>query len=220
MSAPISTAARILGERVRARRRALGISQETLADRSGLHWTFVGQVERGKRNLSLHNLLKLAVGLGMDAGDLLQGLGLPQAAESGIEREREMYDLRANEGLTLRQLAERYRIGPERVRQLLNHYASQATDRSVSGAVTSKTATVVRRAKDLAQAQTRAPELLAAWRDGRTPEEIAKTFGLRYRSVAQVIRKEATAADRATCAYARALARAESEPGSKSPTSL
>lgn len=77
MPPPISTAAGALGERIRAYREALGISQEVLADRSGTHWTFVGQVERGQRNVSLHNLLKLAAGLDVDAGDLVRGLTPP-----------------------------------------------------------------------------------------------------------------------------------------------
>jgi transcriptional regulator with XRE-family HTH domain len=42
-------------------------SQEGLADLVGLHWTFVGQVERGRRNLTLHNILKLAAALDIDA---------------------------------------------------------------------------------------------------------------------------------------------------------
>lgn len=74
MQPPISDAAGTLGERIRARRKALGISQETLAERSRLHWTFVGQVERGQRNVSLRNLLKLAAGLGVDVGELLSGI--------------------------------------------------------------------------------------------------------------------------------------------------
>jgi transcriptional regulator with XRE-family HTH domain len=74
----VSVPARVLGERVRAYRHALDISQETLAWRCGLHWTFVGQVERGRRNLSLHNLLKFAAGLGVDAGELVRGLTPPR----------------------------------------------------------------------------------------------------------------------------------------------
>jgi transcriptional regulator with XRE-family HTH domain len=66
MPQPISPATEAFGERVRARRQALGKSQEQLADDSGLHWTFVGQVERGQRNLTLHNILKLAEGLDTD----------------------------------------------------------------------------------------------------------------------------------------------------------
>jgi transcriptional regulator with XRE-family HTH domain len=74
---PVSSAAQCFGERVRTRRKELGRSQEQLADDCGLHWTFVGQVERGQRNLSLHNILKLAAGLRIDPGDLLRGLQAP-----------------------------------------------------------------------------------------------------------------------------------------------
>lgn len=81
MPPPISNAAQLLGERVKHRRNRLGISQEALADRSDLHWTFVGQVERGQRNISLHNLLKLAAGLGTDPGKLIQGLDPPPEDE-------------------------------------------------------------------------------------------------------------------------------------------
>jgi transcriptional regulator with XRE-family HTH domain len=74
---PVSEAAAEFGRRVRARRNELGLSQEALADVAGLHWTFVGQVERGRRNLSLHNILKLAAALGVDPGDLVRGIAAP-----------------------------------------------------------------------------------------------------------------------------------------------
>lgn len=74
---PISDAAAIFGERVRTRRHELGQSQEQFAVACGLHWTFVGQVERGQRNLTLHNILKLAEALGVDPGELVQGLRAP-----------------------------------------------------------------------------------------------------------------------------------------------
>lgn len=67
----------MLGERIRTRREALGLSQEALAHQCGVHWTFLGQTERGRRNLSLHNLLKLAAGLGVDPGELVHGLKPP-----------------------------------------------------------------------------------------------------------------------------------------------
>jgi transcriptional regulator with XRE-family HTH domain len=57
----------------------MGLSQEALGHASGLHWTFVGQVERGTRNLSLHNLLRLAAALDVDAGKLVTGLRPPEA---------------------------------------------------------------------------------------------------------------------------------------------
>ncbi|HVT64909.1 MAG TPA: helix-turn-helix transcriptional regulator [Mycobacteriales bacterium] len=77
MPDPASDALATFGDRVRARRHELDLSQEALADLAGLHWTFVGQVERGRRNLSLHNLLKLAEALNIDPGKLIEGLTPP-----------------------------------------------------------------------------------------------------------------------------------------------
>lgn len=77
MPEPLSPALATLGQRVRERRSEMGLSQEKLAATSDLHWTFIGQVERGRRNLSLHNLLKLADALGVDPGELVQGLRAP-----------------------------------------------------------------------------------------------------------------------------------------------
>ncbi|HET9731070.1 MAG TPA: helix-turn-helix transcriptional regulator [Acidimicrobiales bacterium] len=79
MAQPLSPATALFGERVRFRRQQLGLSQEALADRCGVHWTFLGQVERGQRNISLHNVLKLAAGLGADPGELVQGLSAPES---------------------------------------------------------------------------------------------------------------------------------------------
>lgn len=77
MPEPNSPATRAFGERVREQRHALGLSQEALAHRCGIHWTFVGQIERGLRNLSLHNLLKVARGLNVDPAELVRGLHPP-----------------------------------------------------------------------------------------------------------------------------------------------
>jgi transcriptional regulator with XRE-family HTH domain len=77
MPAPLSPATATLGARVRARRQELGLSQEALGHQSQLHWTFIGQVERGRRNISLHNLLKLAHALDVDPAELVGGLKAP-----------------------------------------------------------------------------------------------------------------------------------------------
>ena len=74
---PISPATREFGRRVAARRHELGLSQEKAAEAVGLHWSYLGQVERGRRNLTLHNILKIADGLGIDAGKLVGGLPVP-----------------------------------------------------------------------------------------------------------------------------------------------
>ena len=72
---PLSPATAEFGRRVRERRNELGLSQEALADRSELHWTYFGQVERGQSNVSLHNILRIAEALEVDAGMLVTGLG-------------------------------------------------------------------------------------------------------------------------------------------------
>ncbi len=48
---------------VRQRRMALGLTQEELAARSGLHRTYIGDIERGARNIALKNVVKIAVSL-------------------------------------------------------------------------------------------------------------------------------------------------------------
>lgn len=49
----------------------LGISQEELADRAGLHRTYVGHLEQRKRNPSLENVERIALTLNVDILDLL-----------------------------------------------------------------------------------------------------------------------------------------------------
>lgn len=61
-----------LGRRLAELRERAGMTQESLADASGLHWTYVGQIERGERNLSYKNLLKLARGLHLDPAELVR----------------------------------------------------------------------------------------------------------------------------------------------------
>jgi transcriptional regulator with XRE-family HTH domain len=60
-----------LGRAIRELRRSADISQEGLADRSRLHRTYVGGIERGERNVSFGNLLKLANALGVRPSELL-----------------------------------------------------------------------------------------------------------------------------------------------------
>lgn len=74
MAEPLSPTTAEFGRRVRLNREKKHLSQEALADLAGLHWTFVGQVERGMRNISLHNIIKLAAGLGVDPSILVKGL--------------------------------------------------------------------------------------------------------------------------------------------------
>ena len=59
------------GERVRTVRSQKGISQEALADKAGLHRTYVSSVERGERNVSLSTVERLAAALEISMADLM-----------------------------------------------------------------------------------------------------------------------------------------------------
>lgn len=70
-----------LGRRLRILRAAQGWSQETLAAASGLHRTYISAIERGRCNLSLDNLARLAAAFGVTSSALLDGgerFGLPK----------------------------------------------------------------------------------------------------------------------------------------------
>ena len=57
-----------------ARRAALGLSQEALAERAGPHWTYLGGIERGTRNPTLAKIVLLAAALDVDPGELTRNL--------------------------------------------------------------------------------------------------------------------------------------------------
>jgi Helix-turn-helix. len=60
-----------LGIAIRKRREELGLTQEQLAEKADLHWTFVSGVERGVRNISVVNLYHIAVALKTRVRDLV-----------------------------------------------------------------------------------------------------------------------------------------------------
>lgn len=62
------------GMRVGQLRRSKHLSQEDLADLSGLHPTYISGIERGKRNVSLKNIRRLAIGLHIRIADLFAGI--------------------------------------------------------------------------------------------------------------------------------------------------
>jgi transcriptional regulator with XRE-family HTH domain len=62
------------GERVRELRVARQLSQEKLAELADLHRTYIGDIERGERNVSLENIGKIAKALKINLDDLFKGL--------------------------------------------------------------------------------------------------------------------------------------------------
>lgn len=73
-SRPPGKAARLLFSRnLRTQRLKKGLSQEALAEASGLHRTYVGSVERGERNVSIDNMDRLAQALDVSLSELMRG---------------------------------------------------------------------------------------------------------------------------------------------------
>jgi len=61
-----------VGKNVRAYRTKLALSQESLAERAEMHWTFISGVERGKYNVSLDSMVRIAKALGREPFELLK----------------------------------------------------------------------------------------------------------------------------------------------------
>jgi transcriptional regulator with XRE-family HTH domain len=74
------------GDRVREARRDRGFSQEVLAERSGLHRTYIGTVERGERNPALVNLVRIADALELDVSSLMRGLTLGRGSQREVRK--------------------------------------------------------------------------------------------------------------------------------------
>jgi transcriptional regulator with XRE-family HTH domain len=64
----------ILGQRIRAKRKELGMSQEGLANEAGLDRSYVGRIERGEHNLTFVALVKLCRAMRCDVAAITVGL--------------------------------------------------------------------------------------------------------------------------------------------------
>ncbi len=62
------------GANLRSKRLALGLSQEQFAEKADLHWTYIGGIERGERNLGLLNIVKVARALKTTPSELLANI--------------------------------------------------------------------------------------------------------------------------------------------------
>lgn len=62
------------GNKVRERRAELGLSQEELASRAGVHRTYIGMIERAEKNITLGNIEKISRALKLNLDNLMQNL--------------------------------------------------------------------------------------------------------------------------------------------------
>ena len=60
------------GKRVREERTKLGLSQEELAARAGVHRTYIGMIERAEKNITLENIEKIAKALKIKIADFFE----------------------------------------------------------------------------------------------------------------------------------------------------
>lgn len=67
---------RALGDAIKRRRSALGLSQEALAHAAEIDRSYVGGIERGEHNVAMANLLKICVSLNVAPSTLLADAGL------------------------------------------------------------------------------------------------------------------------------------------------
>ncbi|MBQ3005984.1 MAG: helix-turn-helix transcriptional regulator [Clostridia bacterium] len=78
----MSEIAKSVGHRIRNYRNQLGLSQEKLAELSGCHHTYIGQIERGEKNATLESIEKISSALNLPLSRLFEKLG----EENGTER--------------------------------------------------------------------------------------------------------------------------------------
>lgn len=69
-----NTSLQTFGKTIKKLREKQKVSQEELSFRAGIHRTYMGRVERGKQNLSLLNIIKVAEGLKVHPSVLLKDL--------------------------------------------------------------------------------------------------------------------------------------------------
>jgi len=78
----MSTLTREVGLRIRSYRLHQGMTQEELAERADLHNTYIGQVERGEKNLTLISLEKILTALDLSFSDFFDHLTSSQLGQS------------------------------------------------------------------------------------------------------------------------------------------
>ena len=83
----MSDIAKIIGQRIRNYRTAKGWSQEKLAELSGCHPTYIGQVERGEKNATIESIEKISKALNVSLSTLFEKIGAEEGGARSIPLE-------------------------------------------------------------------------------------------------------------------------------------
>lgn len=83
----MSEIAKTVGQRIRNYRTQLGYSQEKLAELSGCHPTYIGQLERGEKNATLESVEKISNALGVTLSKLFEMIGDTDSDAKDIPRQ-------------------------------------------------------------------------------------------------------------------------------------
>ena len=79
-----------IGERIKSYRRKAGMTQEQLAEKAGIHPTYIGQLERAEKNASLETIEKVAKALDISFETLFEAI---ITGDTGNAAAKEIYEL-------------------------------------------------------------------------------------------------------------------------------
>lgn len=83
----MSDIVKVLGQRIRNYRTAKGLSQEKLAELSGCHPTYIGQIERGEKNATIESIEKISAALKISLSKLFEKIGAQENEARNIPLE-------------------------------------------------------------------------------------------------------------------------------------
>jgi transcriptional regulator with XRE-family HTH domain len=80
----MSEITKVLGRRIRSCRTSKGLSQEKLAELSGCHSTYIGQIERGEKNATIESIEKICSALNVSLSELFEKIGVEENGTENI----------------------------------------------------------------------------------------------------------------------------------------
>jgi transcriptional regulator with XRE-family HTH domain len=87
-----------LGTRIRTLRKRNGLTQEEMAEKCDLHWTYIGGLERGERNPTLTTMQRVAAGLNVGLNQLIDARSFPKPKSEEESKEARLLRLIRKKG--------------------------------------------------------------------------------------------------------------------------